>query len=45
MRPAKMSQGVAAGGNVHSERVIGRVVAVGAAGWFVLWLFVQSLAG
>jgi hypothetical protein len=45
MRPAKVSIGVATGGIAHSERFIGRVVAAGAAGWFVLWLLVQSLAG
>ena len=45
MRPAKAGMGVATGGIAHSEQVIGRVVAAGAAGWFVLWLLVQSLAG
>jgi hypothetical protein len=45
VRPAKVDIGVAASGIAYSERCIGRVVAAGAAGWFVLWLLVQSLAG
>ena len=45
MRSAKVRIGVAAGGIAYSERWIGRAVAAGAAGWFVLWLLVQSLAG
>ena len=45
MRPAKVGFGVATGGIAHPERFVGQVVAAGAAGWFVLWLLVQSLAG
>jgi hypothetical protein len=45
MRPAKVGIDVAASGIAHSERFMGRVVAASAAGWFVLWLLVQSLAG
>jgi hypothetical protein len=45
MRSANAGMSAATGGTAHSERVTGRVVAAGAAGWFVLWLLVQSLAG
>jgi hypothetical protein len=45
MRSAKPGIGVAAGGTTHSERLIGRVVAAGAACWFVLWLLAATLAG
>ena len=45
MKPAKVGIGVATRGIPHSDRFIGRVVAASAAGWFVLWLLVNALAG